>query len=368
MTSTGGGKRGRDDASAGDSGGGSALAWDPSSMLLVGIPQTALLLSHAAELDADPSAATRLLAALAREEAAAHAAAAAARQAFIHGRYASAAAEHAVLQALPSVLEREAAADVAAAVAAARAAGAGDVDPSARLAEWGVAPSAAALAAIHAAVSGAGGSASDGGRSSSGRGRGGVDDGAVAAASGESMQVDGDGAGGGEQQQQQQAAQRSSSPAPLPQYEQGPPYTVGAGDEEPLYHGRPVRGATSATMYVAAEWATGAPPPPQRDGWRYLVGEGADGLPRVDLGGGGGGSTDGGGSSRVLDPALIAQAHEALKRPAFPDRVMPPPRTGAGSLAVRGVALAADFDEAAAQEARAHEATATVLAQLAARG
>lgn len=361
MAAAGGSKRGRDDASAGagDGGGGSALAWDPSSMLLVGIPQAALLLSHAAELDADPSAATRLLAALAREEAAAHAAAAAARQAFIHGRYTSAAAEHAVLQALPSVLEREAVADVSAAVAAARASGSGDIDPATRLAEWGVAPSATALAAIHAAV-GSGASASG-----SGRGRRGDDGVGAGVATSDAMQVDGDTAAEG-----QSAAQRSSSPSPSsPQPEaepQQPAYTVGAGDAEPLYHGRPVRGATSATMYVAAEWATGAPPPPQRDGWRYLVGDGADGLPRVVLGNGG--STDGSGSSRVLDPALIAQAHEALKRPAFPDRIMPPPRTGAGSLAVRGVALAADFDEAAAQEARAHEATAAVLAQLAARG
>lgn len=146
---------------------------------------------------------------------------------------------------------------------------------------------------------------------------------------------------------------------PLTTATEGPPLAMRDGDR--LYSGRPVRGATSAALYLSGEWETGAPPPPVRDAYRYLVGEGADGLPRVDLGGHHGGSS----GSRVLEPALVANAREALKRPAFPDRRMPLPRTGAGSAGVRGLALAADFDEAAALEARASEAASNALAQLA---
>lgn len=96
--------------------------------------------------------------------------------------------------------------------------------------------------------------------------------------------------------------------------------------------GRPLLGATSAALYIAAEHAAGAPPR-LRDRWRHVVGPGADG---VD----GRGSAAGG----VLDPARAAALREELKRPAWPDRAFPHALFAA---AQRPIAIAASFDAAA---------------------
>ena len=103
------------------------------------------------------------------------------------------------------------------------------------------------------------------------------------------------------------------------------------------YTGRPLRGATSAALYLAAEHASGAPPR-LRDRWRHVVGPGADGA-------------DGGAAAAaaaLLNPARAAALREELKRPAWPDRAFPHTLF---SAAPRPLAIAASFD-AAATDAR----------------
>ena len=339
-------KRSRAESSSAASDSSSSV-WDPTSMLLVGVPQGALLVSHSAALDADPSQATRMLAELAQQEAAAQAEAVRGRQRFLYEKYNATAALHGLLQRLPSELEAVAIDDVLEAVSAGRAQGI-EIDPIERLAEWGITLSAEGLARVHAAHSHNAAHQSESPRNNNGSS-------SSSSVGSKSMQVDD---AEGFNVDASDAAQHSSSDV-----------IFAVKDGEKLYHGRPVRGATSGALYLSAEWETGAPPPPKRSGWRYLVGEGSDGLPKVEHGVAGSSVGGSGGGSSSLDPVLVAQAREALKRPAFPDRRQPMQRTGAGSTEQRGLALAADFDEASAVQARHDDAAnAAVLAQLAALG
>lgn len=103
------------------------------------------------------------------------------------------------------------------------------------------------------------------------------------------------------------------------------------------YTGRPLRGATSAALYLAAEHAAGAPPR-LRDRWRHVIGPGADGA-------------DGGAAAAaaaLLNPSRAAALREELKRPAWPDRAFPHTLF---SSEQRPLAIAASFD-AAATDAR----------------
>ncbi len=102
-----------------------------------------------------------------------------------------------------------------------------------------------------------------------------------------------------------------------------------AGDPARLYAGRPLRGATSAAAYLAAERDAGAPPP-QREAWRYPI--------------------DASAASGALDPHLVLGARELLRRPAWPDRLHPRLLASGGAPHARGLALAAQYD-AAAEEA-----------------
>ena len=97
-----------------------------------------------------------------------------------------------------------------------------------------------------------------------------------------------------------------------------------------LYAGRPLRGATSAAAFLAAEREAG-PPPPQRDAWRYPI--------------------DASAASGALDPHLVLMARELLRRPYWPDRLHARPVASSGHEYTRAVALAAQYD--AAQEAEA---------------
>lgn len=119
----------------------------------------------------------------------------------------------------------------------------------------------------------------------------------------------------------------SSSPADGP--------TVISAAESP-YHGRPRKGYTSGALYLNGEYEVGFPPK-QRDGWRYPF------------------ATEGGAGSS-LDPRMLLEARESLKRPSFPDRGYPmgdaSTRIGAGSSYQRHVALAAEYDDAVAMESR----------------
>ena len=115
--------------------------------------------------------------------------------------------------------------------------------------------------------------------------------------------------------------------------------------------GRPLRGATSAAMYLSAEREAGADgAPPQRFSWRYPI--------------------DSAAANRALDPHLIAEAREVLKRPSWPDRAFPLTQnaggSGVGSRFSRAVALAAQWDEAEADceaIARLHMRTLDALEQ-----
>jgi hypothetical protein len=93
------------------------------------------------------------------------------------------------------------------------------------------------------------------------------------------------------------------------------------------FAGRPLRGATSAAQFLAAEWEAGFPPP-RRDAWRYPLSAGA--------------------AAAAMDPHLVANAREALKRPAWPDRAYAAAAAGGGAPQLRALALASQFDDAAA--------------------
>jgi hypothetical protein len=118
---------------------------------------------------------------------------------------------------------------------------------------------------------------------------------------------------------------------------------AGAPAEPPLYAGRPARGATSGALFLAAERAAGAAPP-RRDGWRYPL--------------------DAGAAAGALNGQLVAEVREALKRPAWPDRAFPAAAGAAGAPLARAVALAAQYDDALADDdavARLHERTLEAL-------
>lgn len=103
-------------------------------------------------------------------------------------------------------------------------------------------------------------------------------------------------------------------------------------DTRSQYRSRPLLGATSAALYISAEQEVGAPPK-HRAAWRHALREDAN---------------------AILNPDVVAQATEALKRPAFPDRMYPFPAAG-GSECLRSMALAADYDDARAEELSLHE-------------
>jgi hypothetical protein len=141
-------------------------------------------------------------------------------------------------------------------------------------------------------------------------------------------------------QQQAESAMSDDSQ----QHEYGEPVLT---SEEHVQVGsvRPVAGATSGAAYLAGERETGYPPK-YRQAWRYPVqaGEGAT----------------------VLDPALLAEARMALRRPAFPDRLYPGGTEGEGygSPYSRAIALATLWDEAQAQEQQLAQQQMTALQAL----
>ncbi len=100
------------------------------------------------------------------------------------------------------------------------------------------------------------------------------------------------------------------------------------------YTGRPLRGATSGVLYLSAERELGAAPPRRRDTWRYPF--------------------DANLVANAIDQAFVNDARESLKRPLWPDRSYPlghmSSRVGAGSEHLRAVALAAAYDDAAADD------------------
>jgi len=93
------------------------------------------------------------------------------------------------------------------------------------------------------------------------------------------------------------------------------------------FAGRPLRGATSAALYLGAEWEVGYPPP-RRDAWRFPLAASA--------------------AASAMDPHLVANAREALKRPAWPDRAYVVGASGGGAAELRALAIACQFDDAAA--------------------
>jgi hypothetical protein len=93
------------------------------------------------------------------------------------------------------------------------------------------------------------------------------------------------------------------------------------------FAGRPLRGATSAALYLGAEWEVGFPPP-RRDAWRFPLSANA--------------------AAAAMDPHLVANAREALKRPGWPDRAYGVAASGGGAPELRALALASQFDDAAA--------------------
>ena len=131
-----------------------------------------------------------------------------------------------------------------------------------------------------------------------------------------------------------------------------------AADDEaafpPRYTGRPCEGYTSGALYLAAEHYCGFPPV-KRTGWRDIVAEttllSSSYLP---LGGNTKSvahSVEDARSIGALSPAIARQAAEALRQPRFPDRSYPLPVRGRGSRMARNVAIAADADAAAADDA-----------------
>ena len=145
-------------------------------------------------------------------------------------------------------------------------------------------------------------------------------------------------------------------------------YGGGASAPDPTatstYLGRPLRGATSGAAYLAAEYLAGSRPP--GGGWRYLVGDGADGLPTaVELGlGGGGVAPSRYNNSMVIDPGLSGGAREALKRPSWPDRLIVPGGWRGGAGGWRGLGLAAEYDAAEELEGAHRAAGEAALAGL----
>ena len=123
--------------------------------------------------------------------------------------------------------------------------------------------------------------------------------------------------------------------------EEGEDGSVGASSwstyQERNYTGRPLLGYTSGALYLHGEWEGGFPPV-HRTRWRNLVGEDADGLPERQR-------QAGSKASSTVNPTMVAQARETLRRPAFPDRGYPLP-VGAGTTINRSAAIAADHDDA----------------------
>ena len=136
------------------------------------------------------------------------------------------------------------------------------------------------------------------------------------------------------------AAGLGSSPIELPA-----PSLLGSG----VYFGRSLRGATSGVLFLSAERQVGPAPPRNRDTWRYPF--------------------DSSVVSNAYKQTLVAEYREALKRPLWPDRAHPlghlsSARVGAGSELTRAVALAASFDDQAADDdmiARMHARTLEAL-------
>ena len=132
----------------------------------------------------------------------------------------------------------------------------------------------------------------------------------------------------------------TGSPIELPA-----PSLLGSG----VYFGRPLRGATSGVLFLSAERQVGPAPPRHRDTWRYPF--------------------DASVVSNAYKQTLVAEYREALKRPLWPDRAHPlghlsSARVGAGSELTRAVALAASFDDQAADDemiARMHARTLEAL-------
>jgi hypothetical protein len=121
--------------------------------------------------------------------------------------------------------------------------------------------------------------------------------------------------------------------------------TIGEDSALEGYLGRPLRGMTTGALAVGAEAEGGVLLPPRRGGgggeqWRSLL------------------PAEGGGTGLgSMDPRAVNIAREELKRPAVPDRAFLPPGGGGGGMGgpgavARDVALAASFDDAAAQEER----------------
>jgi hypothetical protein len=109
----------------------------------------------------------------------------------------------------------------------------------------------------------------------------------------------------------------------------GPPLPPPApvADITRSYAGRPLRGATSAALYAGAEWEVGFPPP-RRDTWRFPLSATA--------------------AASAMDPSMVVNAREALKRPGWPDRAYALAASGSGAHDLRALALASQFDDAAA--------------------
>lgn len=120
-----------------------------------------------------------------------------------------------------------------------------------------------------------------------------------------------------------------------------------AADPTRLYAGRPLRGATTAAAYLGAEREAGFPPP-HRVAWRFPL--------------------DASAASGAMDPHLVLGAREVLRRPYWPDRLHPRFLASAGRLCTRGVALAAQYDEAKEVEADIEALRTRALKSLAREG
>lgn len=172
------------------------------------------------------------------------------------------------------------------------------------------------------------------------------------------------------------------------------------------YGGRPIRGYTSGALYIGAERACGVPPL-RRSGWRDVMNDGAFPLsaflymPGADGVGAAAvsarASARSGRAGQVLPapglppppsvtaaaalamaqaaqalangtgPGTARQAAQLLRQPAFPDRGFPLPAYARGNRLARRMAMAADADAAAEEEAAHLEAQEGALAALADR-
>lgn len=129
-----------------------------------------------------------------------------------------------------------------------------------------------------------------------------------------------------------QAIVKQAGERELPQLEAVEP-VLSSDEHVQVCSARPLAGATSGAAYVQAERETGYPPR-YKQAWRYPVQEGE--------------------GATVLDPALLAEARLALRRPAFPDRLYLPGvhGSGSGSMGNKALALAHLWDEAQQVEER----------------